>query len=94
VNRFFEARKMMKQRAGQFGFGGGGGGRRSAKNRKGKKGGAKGKGKGGRQRGALPALPDLSKMPAGLNQVPPGLAGLDELPAGFDPSKLKLPKSK
>jgi signal recognition particle subunit SRP54 len=92
VNRFFEARKMMKQMAGQFGFGGGGG-RRSAKNRKGKK-GAKGKGKGGRPRGGLPALPDVSKMPAGLNQIPPGLAGLDELPAGFDPSKLKLPKSK
>ncbi|WP_028924857.1 signal recognition particle protein [Pseudonocardia acaciae] len=93
VNRFFEARKMMKQMAGQFGFGGGGGGRRSSKNRKGKK-GAKGKNKGGRQRGALPALPDLSKMPAGLNELPPGLSGLDQLPAGFDPSKLKLPKSK
>jgi signal recognition particle subunit SRP54 len=57
---------MMKQMAGQFGFGGGG----------------------------LPALPDLSKMPPGLNELPPGLAGLDQLPPGFDPSRLKLPKSK
>ena len=91
VSRFFEARKMMKQMAGQFGFGGGG---RRSKNRKGKK-GAKGKGRGaqGRPRG-LPALPDLSKMPPGLNELPPGLAGLDQLPPGFDPSKLKLPKSK
>jgi signal recognition particle subunit SRP54 len=33
-------------------------------------------------------------MPPGLNELPPGLAGLDQLPAGFDPSKFKLPKSK
>jgi signal recognition particle subunit SRP54 len=93
VNRFFEARKMMKQMAGQFGFGGGG---RRSKTRKGKK-NAKGKGRAvgqGRPRGGLPALPDLSKMPPGLNELPPGLAGLDQLPAGFDPSRLKLPKSK
>ncbi|HTF46409.1 MAG TPA: signal recognition particle protein [Pseudonocardia sp.] len=93
VNRFFEARKMMKQMAGQFGFGGGG---RRSKTRKGKK-NAKGKGRAvgqGRPRGGMPALPDLSKMPPGLNELPPGLAGLDQLPAGFDPSRLKLPKSK
>jgi signal recognition particle subunit SRP54 len=91
VNRFFEARKMMKQMAGQFGFGGAGG--RRAKNRKGKK-GAKGRKGTVRPRGGLPALPDLSKMPPGLNELPPGLAGLDQLPPGFDPSKFKLPKSK
>jgi signal recognition particle subunit SRP54 len=91
VTRFFEARKMMKQMAGQFGFGGGG--RRASKSRKGKKG--KGRSTGAaRPRGGLPALPDLSKMPPGLNELPPGLAGLDQLPAGFDPSRLKLPKSK
>jgi signal recognition particle subunit SRP54 len=91
VNRFFEARKMMKQMAGQFGFGGGG--RRGSKNRKGRKGG---KGRAKAAGGARPAraLPDLSRMPPGLNQLPPGLAGLDELPPGFDPSRLRLPKSK
>jgi signal recognition particle subunit SRP54 len=89
VNRFFEARKMMKQMAGQFGFGGA---RRSSKTRKGKK--TKGRTNQGRPRGGLPALPDLSKMPPGLNELPPGLAGLDQLPPGFDPSRLKLPKSK
>jgi signal recognition particle subunit SRP54 len=89
VNRFFEARKMMKQMAGEFGFGGA---RRSSKTRKGKK--TKGRTNQGRPRGGLPALPDLSKMPPGLNELPPGLAGLDQLPPGFDPSRLKLPKSK
>ena len=55
VNRFFEARKMMKQMAGQFGFGGGARSatRKQAKARKGKK------AKGGRptpaRGGALPA---------------------------------------
>jgi signal recognition particle subunit SRP54 len=90
VSRFFEARKMMKQMAGQFGFGGG---RRTSKTRKGKKGKGRTNNQ-GRARGGLPALPDLSKMPPGLNELPPGLAGLDQLPAGFDPSKFKLPKSK
>jgi signal recognition particle subunit SRP54 len=33
-------------------------------------------------------------MPPGLNELPPGLSGLDQLPPGFDPSRLKLPKSK
>jgi signal recognition particle subunit SRP54 len=32
-------------------------------------------------------------MPPGLNELPPGLSGLDQqLPPGFDPSKLKFPK--
>jgi signal recognition particle subunit SRP54 len=95
VNRFFEARKMMQQMAGRFGFGGSGGMSRKAKKNARKK-GQKVKG-----RGNLPALPgfpagapDLSKMPKGLNELPPGLAGLDQLPAGFDPSKLKFPKNK
>ncbi|WP_214371166.1 signal recognition particle protein [Pseudonocardia sp. H11422] len=89
VNRFFEARKMMKQMAGQFGFGGGT--RRQSKTRKGKK-NAKGR-KGPTQpkvRGGLPGgMPDLSKMPPGLQELPPGL---DQLPPGFDPSKLNFGK--
>ena len=99
VNRFFEARKMMQQMAGRFGFPGGGpgGGRKATKavpkSRRGKK--AKGKSQGGKARGGgMPALPggmpDLSGMPPGLDQLPPGLAGMDQLPAGFDPSKLNF----
>jgi signal recognition particle subunit SRP54 len=95
VNRFFEARKMMKQMAGQFGFGGRSATRKQAKGRKGKK----GKGRSGptpARAGALPAGPgggtaDLSGLPPSLRQLPPGL---DQLPPGFDPSKLKFPKGK
>ncbi|WP_156754270.1 signal recognition particle protein [Actinokineospora pegani] len=98
VNRFFDARKMMQQMAGRFGMPGAGGNR--ANNRKGKK-GKKGKGRGptppkvrggmpggfpfGPPGGAMPpGVPDVSSMPPGLNQLPPG----------FDPSKLKFPKGK
>ncbi|SNR72826.1 signal recognition particle subunit FFH/SRP54 (srp54) [Haloechinothrix alba] len=96
VNRFFEARKMMAQMAGSFGFGGGAGG--SKKNRKGKK-GKKGKGRGptppkvkGGMPGGMPmppagggeSMPDMSKLGGGMNELPPG----------FDPSKLNLPKKK
>ncbi|MBA0128250.1 signal recognition particle protein [Haloechinothrix sp. YIM 98757] len=96
VNRFFEARKMMAQMAGSFGFGGGAGG--SKKNRKGKK-GKKGKGRGptppkvkGGMPGGMPmppagggeGAPDMSKLGGGMNELPPG----------FDPSKLNLPKKK
>jgi signal recognition particle subunit SRP54 len=93
VNRFYEARKMMQQMAGRFGFGGGGG--RVSKTRKGKK-GKKGK-KGPTQprvRGGLPGgLPGgVPGMPPGPAGLPPGL-GLDQLPPGFDPSKLKFPKN-
>ncbi|GHF62933.1 signal recognition particle subunit SRP54 [Amycolatopsis bartoniae] len=92
VNRFFEARKMMQQMAGRFGFGGG-----SATKRKNKK-GKKGKGKGPTQpkvRGGFPGgmpmlppgggggMPDLSQLGGSMNDVP-----------GFDPSKFKLPKNK
>ena len=90
VNRFFEARKMMQQVAGRFGFGGG-----ASKSRKGKK-GKKGKGRGGptqpKVRGGLPGGmpmlppgggPDFSQLGGGLNDVP-----------GFDPSKFKFPKDK
>ena len=90
VDRFFEARKMMSQMAGSMGLGLG---RRSSKRT------AKGKNKKGKKgRGPTPArasnplsggqlpegFPDLSQMPEGLNELPPGLAG-------FDLSKLKFP---
>lgn len=98
VNRFFEARKMMQQMAGGFGFGGGGG----SKNRKGKKGKKGKKGRGPTQPkgmrglpGGFPGLPpggmgmpgagpDLSKLEGGMNDLPPG----------FDPSKLNFGKKK
>ncbi|MDT5365063.1 MAG: signal recognition particle subunit [Mycobacterium sp.] len=93
VDRFFEARKMMSQMAGQMGmpFGRKGGSRN-----------AKGKGKKGKKSGrgptppkvrnplgagapGLPAgFPDLSNMPKGLDELPPGLADIDL-------SKLKFP---
>jgi signal recognition particle subunit SRP54 len=82
VERFFEARKMMQQMAGRFGFPGAGPGRRSRKGRKGKK----GKGRG----------PTMPRLPGGLSGGLPGglpdLSGLDQLPPGFDPSKLRFPK--
>ncbi|QIZ34253.1 signal recognition particle protein [Saccharopolyspora sp. ASAGF58] len=96
VNRFFEARKMMQQMAGGFGFGGGGG----SKNRKAKKGKKGKKGRGPTQPkgmrglpGGFPGLPpgglgmpgagpDLSKLEGGMNDLPPG----------FDPSKLNFGK--
>ena len=97
VNRFFEARKMMKQMAGQFGFGGGRSAtRRQAKPRKGKKG--KGAPDPGPRRrhgrgmpGGMPGMPDLSQLPPSLRELPPGL---DQLPPGFDPSRLKFPKGR
>jgi signal recognition particle subunit SRP54 len=90
VTRFFEARKMMKQMAGQFGFGGRSATRRQAKSRKGKKQQQKGRNAGG-PRQAPARMPDLSGLPQSLQQLPPGL---DQLPADFDLSKLKFPKGK
>lgn len=92
VDRFFEARKMMSQMAGAMGMPFG---RRSSKNTR----SAKGRGKKGKKGGrgptppkrnpllgqGLPAgFPDLSQMPEGLKELPPGLDG-------FDISKLKFP---
>ncbi len=92
VNRFFEARKMMKQMAGQFGFGS-----RSATKRLAKKPqeGKKAQGTSGPTRQGGPArlpagMPDLSQLPPSLNELPPGLGGIDQLPPGLDPSKLKF----
>ncbi len=96
VNRFFEARKMMKQMAGQFGFGSRSATKKQNKGRKGKKGKAKGRGPTpGRAAGLPPGMgagmPDLSGLPPSLRELPPGL---DQLPPGFDPSKFKFPKEK
>jgi len=94
VTRFFEARKMMKQMAGQFGFGSRSATKRLAKSRKGKK-GAKGRPNQRQGPPRTPAgTPDLSALPPSLRDLPPGLGGLDQLPPGFDPSKLKFPKGK
>ena len=91
VDRFFEARKMMQQMAGRFGLPGAGGGSRSS--RKGKK-GKKGKGRGPtppKVRGGVPA--GFPGLPPGVpGQPSPGIPGLDQLPPGFDPSKLKFGK--
>ena len=98
VDRFFEARKMMSSMLGGMGIPGMG---RKSATRKGK--GAKGKKgkKGGRgptppkvrnplgagMPGMPAGFPDLSQMPEGLNELPPGLAD-------FDLSKLKFPGKK
>jgi signal recognition particle subunit SRP54 len=92
VNRFFEARKQMKQMAGQFGFGSGGRSatRKQAKNkRKAKQ--AKRNSRPNRQPSANPFGADLSQLPPSLQQMPPGL---DQLPADFDISKLNFKKGK
>ncbi len=96
VDRFFEARKMMSAMAGQMGMPGARRNQRSKKGKKGKKGGrgpTPPKVRGGLP-GGMPAgfpglgagMPDLSNMPKGLDEVPPGLEG-------FDLSKLKFPKN-
>jgi signal recognition particle subunit SRP54 len=98
VDRFFEARKMMSSMLGGMGIPGIS---RKSATRKGK--GAKGKKgkKGGRgptppkvrnplgpgMPGMPAGFPDLSQMPEGLNELPPGLAD-------FDLSKLKFPGKK
>jgi signal recognition particle subunit SRP54 len=84
VDRFFEARKMMKQMAGM----GLPGMKRAAKAGKGKK-GKKGKGR----PGGKPSLP--AGMPPGLGRGMPGGLGLPgQLPPGMtmpDLTKLKFP---
>jgi signal recognition particle subunit SRP54 len=77
---------MMKQMAGQFGFGSRSATRKQAKSRKGKK--PQQKARGGRPQPARAGMPDLTGLPPSLQQLPPGL---DQLPAGFDLSKLKFP---
>ncbi|HSS24273.1 MAG TPA: signal recognition particle protein [Mycobacterium sp.] len=98
VDRFFEARKMMSSMLGGMGIPGIS--RKSAtrkgkgaKGRKGKKGGRgptppKVRSPLGPGMPGMPAgFPDLSQMPEGLDELPPGLAD-------FDLSKLKFPGKK
>ncbi|MET0896695.1 MAG: signal recognition particle protein [Mycobacterium sp.] len=95
VDRFFEARKMMSQMAGQMGmpFARKSVNRKAAKGKNKQAGKKKGKGptppKVHNPLGAgLPGgFPDLSQMPKGLDELPPGLAN-------FDLSKLKFPGQK
>jgi signal recognition particle subunit SRP54 len=93
VDRFFDARKMMASMAGRMGMPGVGRKGSSRKNAKGKKGkkGARGptppKVRGPLGAGMPAGFPDLSQMPEGLNELPPGLAD-------FDLSKLKFPGQK
>jgi signal recognition particle subunit SRP54 len=87
VERFFEARKMMSSMAGQMGmpFGRKGSSRKSAKNKKkGKKGGKGPTPPKVRNPLGAAGFPDLSDMPKGLDELPPGLANIDL-------SKLKFP---
>jgi signal recognition particle subunit SRP54 len=100
VERFFEAKKMMSSMAGRFGLANS---RRAAKNRKGRKGKVSGRGPTPPKMRGLPpgALSGLggpggaAGLPgAGASGLPAGLPGLDQLPPGFDLSKIQLPKGK
>ncbi|MFF0487559.1 signal recognition particle protein [Nocardia sp. NPDC003482] len=94
VDRFFEAKKMMAAMGRQMGMPGGNrrGGKKGKKGKKGGRGPTPPKVRGGfpgmpALPGGMPAgFPDLSNMPAGLDQLPPGLDGIDI-------SKLKFPKN-
>ena len=86
---------MMKQMAGQFGFGSRSATKRLAKSRKGKKGDeGHGRPRGRGPRDCPPGCRTSSALPPSLRELPPGLGGMDQLPPGFDPSKLKFPKGK
>lgn len=93
VDRFFEARKMMSQMAGQMGmpFGRKGNTRKAGKGKNKQAGKKKGRGptqpKSPLGAGLPGGFPDLSQMPKGLDELPPGLAD-------FDLSKLKFPGQK
>jgi signal recognition particle subunit SRP54 len=103
VDRFFEARKMMSSMLGGMGIPGLGrksatrkakGGAKGKKGKKGARGPTPPKVKnpfgmpGMAGMPGMPAgFPDLSQMPEGLNELPPGLAD-------FDLSKLKFPGKK
>jgi signal recognition particle subunit SRP54 len=95
VERFFEARKIMQQMAGHFGLPGSGVGRRSRKGKKGKQGKRRGptppKVRGGLP-GGLPGLPGMGQPGLGPGQSLLDEPGLNQLPPGFDPSKLKFGK--
>jgi signal recognition particle subunit SRP54 len=102
VDRFFEARKMMSSMVGSMGIPGLGrksatrkaGKAKAGKGKKGKKRGPtppKARGPLGAGMAGMPGMPagfpDLSNMPEGLDELPPGLAD-------FDLSKLNFPGKK
>jgi signal recognition particle subunit SRP54 len=95
VSRFFEARKMMQQMAGQFG-GFGGGSRKSKKGKKGKKGKSRGPtpSKTRAMPGGFPGLPPGGGFPGGGPDLSQLEGNMNELPAGFDPSKLNFGKKR
>ncbi|MFN6541919.1 signal recognition particle protein [Mycolicibacterium nivoides] len=93
VDRFFDARKMMSSMAGQMGmpFGRKNSPRKASKGKNKQAGKKKGRGptppKNPFGAGMPAGFPDLSNMPKGLDELPPGLAD-------FDLSKLKFPGQK
>ena len=93
VDRFFEARKMMSQMAGQMGmpFGRKSSPRKAGKGKNKQAGKKKGRGptppRNPMGAGLPPGFPDLTGMPKGLDELPPGLANIDL-------SKLKFPGQK
>jgi signal recognition particle subunit SRP54 len=100
VERFFEARKMMSAMAGRFGLPGSRGRTKTVKGKNGKKRKVTGRGPTQPKVKGLPGgFPPGMGMPGGMpGAVPGGMPalpsnfGLDQLPAGFDPSQLKFPK--
>jgi signal recognition particle subunit SRP54 len=78
VDRFFEARKMMKQMGGGMGLPGAGGGRRGGAGK-----GPKGKGKKGKKRG--PGRVGGPRQPAALPPGGDGQGGGGTLPGGLPP---------
>ena len=100
VDRFFEARKMMSAMAGRFGLPGARNNRKTIKTKNGKKRKVSGRGPTqpkvkGMPGGFPPGMGMPGAMPGGVPGGMPALPanfGLDQLPAGFDPSQLKFPK--
>jgi len=98
VDRFFQARKMMQQMAGQFG----GGTKKATKKDKSKKGKKGKKGKGPTQPkgmpagmpGGMPGMPGMGGGAPGGQDMSQLEGGMNQLPAGFDPSKLDFGKKK
>lgn len=98
VDRFFQARKMMQQMAGQFG----GGTKKATKKDKSKKGKKGKKGKGPTQPkgmpagmpGGMPGMPGMGGGAPGGQDVSQLEGGMNQLPAGFDPSKLDFGKKR
>ena len=96
VDRFFEARKMMSQMAGQFGMPCGR--KAQPQGRQGQEGQEGREGPAGRRRRRSRNPPGCRAMPGGppgpVASMPPGLDELPLRPGRFDLSKLKFPGKK